>query len=66
MEVKICCPACMDSDATVTVDLRTGQNFVCSDCNAEFTLENIQDVIQSWSKILPWLNSHPAVKSAKS
>ena len=54
------CPRCLERNATVTLDLADGDTLHCNDCDEEFTVADVEALVESWSKLLPWLKQHPA------
>ncbi|VTU02456.1 unnamed protein product [Gemmataceae bacterium] len=55
----VTCPKCL-SEAAVSLDLDDGDTLRCPECDEAYSVAEVVAVIQSWSKLLPWLLSHPA------
>jgi len=54
------CPRCLTQGATVTLELADGDTLHCNDCDEEFTVGDVEALVESWGKLLPWLRQHPA------
>lgn len=54
------CPKCMRPDATVRLNVNDGDTLTCFECDEEFTVSDVRTLVDSWAKLLPWLESHPA------
>lgn len=52
------CPRCLTA-TSVRLDLDDGETLTCPDCEETFTVGNIQSIIESWTRVLPWLLTHP-------
>lgn len=46
--------------ADITVNVNDGEALHCPECDEYFSLTAVIACVESWSKILPWLKSHPA------
>lgn len=46
--------------AAIRLDLTDGDTMTCPDCDGEFTVGDIEALIDQWGAVLPWLRSHPA------
>lgn len=57
--MNVICPRCMKEE-TVTVDVADGDTLHCNGCDEEFTVADVRAVVEGWSKLLPWLEAHPA------
>lgn len=57
--MNVTCPKCL-SEASVRLDVSDGDTLTCADCNEEYTVADVEAVIESWSRLLPWIKSHPA------
>lgn len=44
----------------VTLNLTDGDTVYCSDCNTEYSVGDVREVIAAWGPILKWVESHPA------
>ena len=34
----------------------------CPECDADFTVDDVQEFIDGWLAVLPWLKAHPALQ----
>jgi hypothetical protein len=59
--MDIPCIKCGATDS-VMVSIDTGEDFHCSGCDETYTLDDVKLLLGVWSKILPWLEDHPARK----
>lgn len=57
--MTLICPKCL-TDACITLDLDDGDTLRCNDCEEEYTVEDVSALVESWSKLLPWIKQHPA------
>lgn len=56
--MNVPCIKCGDCGCvTISVESPT---CVCSNCDAEYGADEIRTVIAAWSRLLPWLEAHPA------
>lgn len=53
------CPKCL-SESAVRLDIADGDTLSCPECDGEFTVADVEQLVVCWSKLLPWLKSHPA------
>lgn len=53
------CPRCMTASA-IRLDLADGDTLHCPECEEEFTVADVESLVNCWSRLLPWLKSHPA------
>jgi hypothetical protein len=56
------CIRCGSADGGLTVDLDDGDTLRCLGCEAEYSVGDVVEVIESWGRLLPWLLAHPARK----
>jgi hypothetical protein len=42
------------------LDLADGDTLSCPECDETFTVADVEALVASWSKLLPFLCSHPA------
>lgn len=61
--MNVVCPKCL-SESAVSVDVADGESLHCPECSEDYNLSEVIDVIESWSRVLPWLKSHPARQQA--
>lgn len=60
--LKVTCLKCGE-EGTSLLNLSDGDTITCSECDAEFTVVDIKDIVGTWAKLLPWIESHPARQS---
>ena len=56
---KTLCPRCM-CEETIQLNLDDGDTMTCGGCSEEFTVDDLESLIESWAALLPWLRQHPA------
>ena len=61
------CPFCGEEDASVDVRLahlgdETADVFHCVDCDAEFSVGAVREIVSKWGKVLAWLATAPNVE----
>jgi hypothetical protein len=52
------CPKCGEA-GYVTVHLYDLQTFECQECGDEFTIEEIRGLVESWTRVLAWIDAVP-------
>lgn len=57
--MKVICPKCL-ADEIVRLDVCDGDTLTCGGCDEEFSVADLRRLVDSWAKLLPWLESHPA------
>ena len=57
--MNLICPSCL-KHAVIRLDICDGDTLTCAECDAEFSLTDVADMVASWKAILPWLCAHPA------
>lgn len=57
--MNLTCPKCL-SEAVIRLDVGDGETLTCDHCEESYTTAEIRAVVDGWSKLLPWLESHPA------
>lgn len=55
------CPKCLVASA-IKVNIEDGDTITCPECEEEFSLNDVIEMIESWKGLLPWLKSHPSRK----
>jgi hypothetical protein len=55
------CIRCGDPDRAVSVDLHDVCTFRCSQCEEEFTAEDVRLQLRGWGEVLAWVASAPAL-----
>ena len=56
------CPMCGDVKARIALRLARlgdGDEIRCEECDAEFGLAEIRDLIEKWSKVIAWVDAIP-------
>lgn len=58
------CPMCGTEGASISVNLwaldDTGA-FICHDCEGEFSIDFVKDMIAKWTKMLEWVSQAPTI-----
>lgn len=57
--MELTCIKC-GAEAAIRVDLTDGDTCHCPECDDEFTVSEVETLVEQWSAVLPWLKSHPA------
>lgn len=59
--MKAPCICCGDADAVVAMrlDSEADPQFKCEGCDCEFTLADVENVVEAWSAIIPWVKASP-------
>ena len=55
---KVNCPFCGE-DGNLRLEVEDVHSLTCSSCDAEFTTEDIRQVIDGWRRLLAWLDAAP-------
>ena len=53
------CPMCGEAQASVSLNLADGETFTCHECENDFTREDLQARIASWTRLLAWVDAMP-------
>jgi hypothetical protein len=55
------CPLCGEPQAATQVTLNDleGSAFHCCECDADFGIEDVRNLIANWSRMLDWVESVP-------
>lgn len=56
--MKLVCPRCL-TESVIRLDLDDGETMTCEECNDTFTVADLVAILESWSKLLPWLKACP-------
>lgn len=59
--MKVVCIRCgkdAADETAVTVDVVSG-DIHCSDCDETYTSDDVQEVIDGWCRLLPWIRAKP-------
>lgn len=61
------CPLCGEAEAPIAVLLNQldCQQFRCETCNSEFSIEDLEDTIAKWQKVVLWVRSVPQFPAAE-
>lgn len=57
--MPVTCPKCL-SEAAVSLDLDDGDTLRCPECDETYSVAEVEAVVASWARLLPWLKAHPA------
>lgn len=57
--MNLICPKCLDA-AVISLDLDDGDQLTCRNCEESYTVADVVCIVESWSKMLPWLLKCPA------
>jgi hypothetical protein len=55
----VVCPKCL-AESNVKIDVNDGDTLTCPECEEEYSLTDVVNLIETWKPILPWLLAHPA------
>jgi uncharacterized protein (DUF983 family) len=58
------CPRCGE-DVGIRVGLDDGETLTCTSCDAEYTVQDVRDLIACWGPLLVWLDAHPSKQTGK-
>ncbi len=64
LKIQPPCPCCGENIANVSVQLwdLDGESAIhCHECDAEFSLDSIRELVGKWSVLLHWLDSAPTI-----
>ncbi len=53
------CPLCGEKDATLHLSLGDGDTVKCGECDNEFSLDVVREIIQRWPAVLKWIDAMP-------
>ena len=53
------CPCCGAEEASIRLDL-SDASMTCLDCDGEFSLETIEDIMARWARVTKWIRSMPS------
>jgi uncharacterized protein (DUF983 family) len=56
------CPHCGESEATITLNLSDMETMTCQECDAEFTTDDVRNIIAKWTPVLKWLDAAPTAE----
>jgi hypothetical protein len=59
---EVVCIACGNADATVSVMLHDLNQFHCSECDAEFSVEDVRAHLAAWTRVLDWISLAPELE----
>lgn len=57
--MTVTCPKCL-CEARVALDVTDGDTLRCPECEEEYAVADVEAVVASWARLLPWIRSHPA------
>lgn len=55
------CPKCGEDGACITLDLSDLETCHCPECDGDFGLGDVRDLISKWSAVLKWVDAAPAL-----
>lgn len=53
------CPRCGEEDATVLLNLAEPDSCHCSECDEDFSLSDIENLVARWRKVIDWIDTMP-------
>lgn len=62
--MEVPCIKCGDTGC-VRINLEDDE-LHCTSCDEAFTVEDVQKVVSAWSRMIPWLEAHPARQQSPS
>jgi hypothetical protein len=54
---RLPCPRCVDARSIVSLYLDDLETFRCLHCEAEFSIDDIQAIMDRWRPVLAWIES---------
>jgi transcription elongation factor Elf1 len=54
------CPRCGEANASFDLNLADGDTLHCQDCDENFSVEEIRDLVKRWGRMLAWIDSMPS------
>ena len=57
--MNLICPRCLNH-AVIRLEVGDGDTLTCAECEEEFSLTDVVNMVESWKPLLPWLCAHPA------
>jgi hypothetical protein len=58
------CIDCGESGG-LALKLADGETFTCSECDGEFTSDDVREQIEAWQRMLAWVRQCPARQDAE-
>lgn len=60
----VCCIKCgaRGDEYRIALDLDSG-DIHCENCEEAFTVADVERVVKSWERLLPWLKQNPIVRA---
>lgn len=59
-DMAVPCLKCGET-GVVLVSVDDG-SLVCSQCDEEYTVQDVEQHLAQWGRVLPWLRAHPALQ----
>lgn len=58
------CPRCGEAEASIalhlgSLDATNGDNFTCEHCSADFSIDDVRQLMARWAPVLAWVEIHP-------
>ena len=50
-------------EVAITLDLDDCCTFRCPECNADFTVDEVQTTMNLWAEVLTWLDTAPKLRT---
>lgn len=57
--IQLPCPRCGEKDANVALYMAEGDLFQCQECEEEFSVEDIRQILAFWGPVVKWLDAMP-------
>ena len=52
-------------ESCIKLDLADGVTLSCPECDAEYEVNEVRQVCETWMKLVNWIDHHPARTTAK-
>lgn len=60
------CPCCGESEASISLDLFddpfASDTLHCQECEADFSAQQVRDLVRRWAPVLAWLDAMPGTR----
>ncbi len=56
------CPRCGEASASISLELfrlGEGEELHCHDCDADFSLDEVRELIARWTRVVAWIDTVP-------
>lgn len=61
--MEVPCIRC--GEVNVWADVVNPHKLCCNSCNEEYTASDVESIVEGWTRILPWLKSHPGYSASE-